>query len=67
MNNKTFRTSRSQNDKNSNRYCVNWDVENEQTPRRVVFLNSLREVRALVAQLKMQGYIEEKTSLSLTL
>lgn len=67
MSNKTFRTSRSQNNKNNNRYCVNWDVENEQTPRRVVFLNSLREVRALVAQLKMQGYIEEKTSLSLTL
>lgn len=66
MDTKTFRTSRSQS-KNTNRYCVNWAVENEQPPRRVVFLNSLREVRALVAQLKGQGYVEEKTSLSLTL
>jgi hypothetical protein len=63
---KTFRTARSQS-KYTNRYCVNWEVENEQTPRRVLFLNSLREVRALVAQLKAQGYVEEKTSLSLTL
>lgn len=64
---KTFRTSRSQSSKNTNRYCVNWDAEGEHTPRRVLFLNSLREVRALVAQLKAQGYVEEKTSLSLTL
>ena len=65
MGTKTFRTSRSQS-KHTNRYCVNWEVEGS-TPRRVLFLNSLREVRALVAQLKGQGYVEEKTSLSLTL
>lgn len=62
---KTFRTSRSQS-KHTNLYCVNWEVEGS-APRRVLFLNSLREVRALVAQLKGQGYVEEKTSLSLTL
>ena len=66
MSTKTFRTSRSQS-KHTNQYCVNWAVENEQMRRKVVFLNSIREVRALVEQLKTQGYVEEKTSLSLTL
>ena len=64
MSNKTFRTARS-NSKYTNKYLVNYGFEDQ--PRNVVFLDTLRKVRAFVAQLKKQGYIEEKTSLSLAL
>ncbi len=64
MSNKTFRTARS-NSKYTNKYLVNYGFEDQ--PRNVVFLGTLRKVRAFVAQLKEQGYIEEKTSLSLAL
>lgn len=64
MSNKTFRTARS-NSKYTNKYLVNYGFEDQ--PRNVVFLDTLRKVRAFVAQLKEQGYIEEKTSFSLAL
>ena len=64
MSNKTFRTARS-NSKYTNKYLVNYGFEDQ--PRNVVFLDTLRKVRAFIAQLKEQGYIEEKTSLSLAL
>jgi hypothetical protein len=61
---KTFRTAKSTS-KYTAKYCVSYHIDNQ--PSRVIFLESLRKVRALVAQLKEQGYSEEKTSLSLTL
>jgi len=61
---KTFRTSKSQS-KYCGKYRVSYRVDDQ--PSKVIFLDSLRKVRALVAQLKMQDYVEEKTSLSLTL
>ena len=64
MSNKTFRTAKSQS-KYAGKYLVNYGFEDQ--PRNVVFLDTLRKIRAFVAQLKEQGYVEEKTSLSLAL
>ena len=64
MSNKTFRTAKSQS-KYAGKYLVNYGLEDK--PRKVVFLDTLRKIRAFVAQLKEQGYVEEKTSLSLAL
>jgi hypothetical protein len=61
---KTFRTAKSQS-KYCGKYCVSYRIDDQ--PSRLIFLESLRKVRAMVAQLKEQGYTEEKTSLSLTL
>lgn len=60
----TFRTAKSQS-KYTGKYLVNYGFEDQ--PRKVVFLDTLRKIRAFVAQLKEQGYVEEKTSLSLAL
>jgi hypothetical protein len=60
---KTFRTCRSTS-KHTAKYCVNYNVESSQ---KTAFFNTLREARTFVAQLKEQGYMEEKTDLSLTL
>ena len=64
METKTFRTAKSTS-KYMGKYCVSYHIDNQ--PSRVIFLESLRKVRAMVVQLKEQGYIEEKTSLSLAL
>lgn len=61
---KTFRTAKSQS-KYCGKYCISYRIDDQ--PSRVIFLDTLRKVRALVAQLKMQDYVEEITSLSLTL
>lgn len=61
---KTFRTAKSQS-KYCGKYRISYRIDDQ--PSKVIFLDTLRKVRALVAQLKMQGYVEEKTSLSLTL
>ena len=61
---KTFRTAKSQS-KYCGKYRVSYRIDDQ--PSRIIFLDSLRKVRAMVAQLKSQGYIEETTSLSLSL
>ena len=61
---KIFRTSRSQS-KYTSKYIVSYGDTPQ--PCRVVFVQTLKQVRVLVKQLKEQGYEEEKTSLSLTL
>lgn len=62
----TFRTARS-GSKYTGKYCINYGGENGDSDRKTIFLFSLREVRAKVAELKERGYSEETTPLSLTL
>ena len=61
---KTFRTAKSQS-KYCGKYRISYRIDDQ--PSKVIFLDTLRKVRAFVAQLKTQGYVEEITSLSLTL